>query len=229
MSPFAFGPIYCETLTAQPGIYPVELFNTLSNGVIVLFGLAGFYTVYRRSPRAYDLYLLSAFLVLTGVGSGLWHGLRDPYALRYEVLSGLIFLFALIFFWARRLWTYAGAVLFIGVFYAGFSYSREYWGIAQRWVAIAPIVILASSALIAQTYVHSKRAALGGGIALSLALIALTFRTVDLSACAYIPVGTHFLWHSFLSCAGFVGLYTLTGLEPVRWGRRRGALPDPAE
>ena len=158
MSPFAFGPVYCETLSAQPGVYPVELFNTVSNGVIVLFGLAGFYTVYRRSPRAYDLYVLSAFLVLTGIGSGLWHGLRDPYALRYEVLSGLVFLFALIFFWARRLWTYAGAAVFLFLFYEGFELSRDYWGIAQRWVAIAPIVILAAAALIVQTYMHSRKA-----------------------------------------------------------------------
>ena len=93
----------------------------------------------------------------------------------------------------------------------------------------APIVILAAAALIVQTYMHSRKAALGGGISLSLAIIALTFRTVDLSVCSYIPMGTHFLWHSFLSCAGFVGLYTLTGLEAVKWGRRRGALPNPAE
>ena len=62
-------------------------------------------------------------------------------------------------------------------------------------MAIAPIVILAAAALIVQTYMHSRKAALGGGISLSLAIIALTFRTVDLSVCSYIPMGTHFLWH----------------------------------
>ena len=68
-----------------------------------------------------------------------------------------------------------------------------------------------------------------GGVAVCLAVVAVTFRTIDLEVCGTIPMGTHFLWHSFLSCAGFVGLYTLTGLEAVKWGRRRGALPNPAE
>ena len=53
---FSVGPAYCETLSAVPGVLPVEPFNTVSNGVIVLFGLLGFYVVVRRVPKAADLY-----------------------------------------------------------------------------------------------------------------------------------------------------------------------------
>src|SRR5262249_29789016 len=173
---FNFGPVYCETLSAVPGFYPVEPLNTISNGVIVLFGLAGFYFVIRRSPRAVDLYALCALLVATGVGSGLWHGLRDGDALFWEVRSGLYFLFTLVFCWAWRLWTVAGAVLALAAFYYGFEYSNlyanEWLGITGRWVAITPLVVGSGLLLIAQTAFRSKDAAMLGGIAVASALVA---------------------------------------------------------
>src|SRR4051812_39290607 len=213
MAQFAFGPIYCETMNWAGTSFPAEPINTVSNGVIVLFGLASAYYVAKRAPKAVDLYVLSALLTATGIGSGLWHGLREPWALAFDVTPGLFFLFALVFCWARRLWSYAGAAIFLLAFFLAFQFSREYWGLVQRWVALAPVVIIAGAVLIAQTYVYSRRAALGGVVALSSAVMALIFRTIDLDACAYIPFGTHFLWHIFLSAGSFVGVLTLTGFK----------------
>jgi hypothetical protein len=236
MPPFTFGPIYCETMSATSAGFPVEPMNTISNGVIVMFGLAALYLVVKRAPRAGDLYALCALLVITGIGSGIWHGLRDGQALFFEVQSGLFFLFALVFFWARRLWSYLGAALFLVLFAAGFVTSRQYWNSeifgfeVQRWVALAPLVILAGIVLITQTYMHSKRAALYSSVALSSALVALTFRTMDLSACAYIPFGTHWLWHSFLSCGGFLGIVALIELPALRSAKRASQpATEPAE
>jgi hypothetical protein len=236
MAQFNFGPVYCETLSATSTSFPVEPLNTISNGVIVLFGLASLYFTIRRAPRAIDLYVLSALLITTGVGSGIWHGLRDRDALFFEVQSGLFFLFALVFFWSRRLWNYAGAALFLGLFVAGFSLSRQLWdttffGIPmQRWVALAPLVIVAGIALIVQTYMYSRRAALLSGLALTSAMVALTFRTMDLSVCDVLPTGTHFLWHSFLSAGGFLGVLALIEIPAVRKLRPAAeTAPEPAE
>jgi hypothetical protein len=236
MAQFNFGPMYCETLSATSTSFPVEPLNTISNGVIVLFGLASLYFTVKRAPRAVDLYVLSALLITTGVGSGIWHGLRDRDALFFEVQSGLFFLFALVFFWSRRLWNYAGAALFLGLFLAGFSLSRQLWdttffGIPlQRWVALAPIVIVAGIALIVQTYMYSRRAALLSGLALTSAIVALTFRTMDLSVCEAFPTGTHFLWHSFLSAGGFLGVLALIEIPAVRKLRPSAQpAPEPAE
>src|SRR4029077_13613448 len=228
---FTFGPVYCETMSATSASFPVEPMNTISNGVIVMFGLAGLYFVVKRAPRAVDLYVLCALLVTTGIGSGIWHGFRDSDALFFEVQSGLFFLFAVVFFWARRLWSYGGAALFLALFFGGFTLSREYWDRAvfgipvQRWVALAPVVIVAGIALIAQTYAYSRRAAVFGGVALSSAIVALTLRTIDLSVCAAFPFGTHFLWHSFLSAGGFLGILALIELPALR---RAKSAPQPA-
>ena len=236
MPQFNFGPVYCETLSATSASFPVEPLNTISNGVIVLFGLASLYFTVKRAPRAVDLYILSALLITTGVGSGIWHGLRDRDALFFEVQSGLYFLFALVFFWSRRLWGFGGAALFLGLFLAGFTLSRQFWdssvfGIpVQRWVALAPVVIVAGIALSVQTYVYSRRAALLSGMALASAIVALTFRTIDLSVCDAIPTGTHFLWHSFLSAGAFLGVLALIEIPAVR--KLRPAVepaPEPAE
>src|SRR5262249_22737658 len=149
--------------------FPIEPMNTVSNGVIVAFGLLGLYFVIKRAPRAVDLYVLCALLVATGIGSGIWHGFRDSVALGGEVQSGLYFVFALVFCWARRLWSYAGAVLALAAFYYGFQWSREYgddwlagFGISGRWVAITPLVVASGLVMIFQTAFRAKQAALTG-------------------------------------------------------------------
>ncbi len=240
MAQFYGGPVYCET-PPDPAAwsFPIEPFNTISNGVIVLFGLFGLYSVWRRSPRAADLYVLSALLIATGIGSGIWHGFRDGTALGWEVMSGLYFLFALVFCWARRLWSYAGALIALAVFYFGFQWSRAYGdglvaglGIGGRWVAITPLVVVTGTVMIVQTAFRSRQAAASGAVALGLALVAVTFRTIDLSVCEIWPTGTHFLWHGFLSAGGFFGILTLTRLKAwsPKWLRRRSsAAPAAAE
>ena len=234
MPQFAFGPVYCETLSATSTSFPIEPLNTISNGIIVLFGLASLYFTAKRAPRSIDLYVLGALLVITGVGSGIWHGLRDRNALFFEVQSGLFFLFALVFFWSRRLWNYGGAFLFLSLFVAGFALSRQLWdstffGIPlQRWVALAPVVVIAGLALTLQTYIYSRRAALLSGMAVISAIVALTFRTMDLSVCESIPMGTHFLWHSFLSAGGFLGVLALIEIPSVRNGQTAQSAPEPA-
>jgi membrane protein CcdC involved in cytochrome C biogenesis len=218
---FSFGPVYCETLSAVPGSIPVEPLNTSSNGVIVLFGLAGLYFVIKRAPKAVDLYLLSALLVTTGIGSGIWHGLRDGDALFWEVRSGLFFLFAFVFCWARRLWSYWGALPALLAFNYGYDQSQNIsvLGISGRWVAITPLVVASGTLMVVQTYYRSRQAALLGAIAIALAIIAVILRTLDLAVCDTIPFGTHFLWHSFLSAGGFAGILSLIALPagPRNW------------
>jgi hypothetical protein len=217
-APLTFGPIYCEDAIALTS-FPIEPVNTISNLVIVFFGLASLWYTSRRAPRAHDLYALGALLVANGIGSGLWHGLREPWALGFDVLPGLLFLFGVSFCWARRLWSLGGAVFLVVAFFIAFGFSGALFPSAPRWVSIAPAVVVTGLLLIGQTAMRSKEAALFGGMALAGTLTALFFRTIDLNACPYISVGTHFLWHIFNSAgafAGVVALVTLQKAEPAR-------------
>jgi len=214
---FGIGPTYCETLSAlnAPSLpFPIEPANTVSNGVIVLFGLACLYMVAKKTPRAYDLYIVSGLLVACGIGSGIWHGLRDGTALFWEVRAGLFFLMGLAICWSRRLWSPWGALAFVIAFVLTFEYSREYLSVAnQRWVAAAPSVILFGSILAAQTVMRSKKAALLGLGAMALSLTALGFRTYDLEICDSFPMGTHWLWHMFNSAGGFTAMLAIITLQ----------------
>jgi len=213
MAQFTFGPIYCETPASFTDVFPVEPANTVSNGVIVLFGLLSLYYVSKRTPRAYDLFFLAAVLVVQGIGSGLWHGLRDRVALAFEVQAGLLILFGLAFCWSRRLWSYIGAFVFLLAFFGMFILSQIYFEGAPRWVSIAPAVILAGSVLAAQTAMYSKKAALLAVAGMASSITALGFRTYDLTACEYFPMGTHFLWHMFNAGGVFLTIFAMIVLQ----------------
>jgi hypothetical protein len=219
---FGFGPTYCETLSATYGAFPVEPANTVSNAVIVLFGLASLYFVVKRTPRAYDLYVVAALLIACGIGSGLWHGLRDGSALFWEVRAGLFFLLGLAICWSRRLWSPVGSLIFVVAFVLVFQYSREYLSVGnQRWVAAAPSVVLFGSILATQTVMRSKKAALLGLAAMASSLTALGFRTYDLTVCDYFPMGTHWLWHMFNSAGGFLAMLAIITLQTQGAPKRR--------
>jgi hypothetical protein len=225
---FNIGPTYCETLSALSTnsiAFPIEPANTVSNGVIVLFGLASMYMVAKRTPRAYDLYIVSALLVACGIGSGIWHGLRDGTALFWEVRAGLFFLLGVAICWSFRLWSPIISAAFVAAFVVSFELSRDYFGITnQRWVAAAPAVILFGSILAAQTVIRSKKAALLGLAAMGLSLTALAFRTYDLTVCDSFPMGTHWLWHMFNSAGGFTAMMAIITLQ-TQGARKRSTEP----
>lgn len=214
-----FGPQYCETPDVITGVFPVEPANAISSGFIVLFGIASLVLVVRRSPRAIELYLLFALLIVNGVGSILWHGLRTRWALTLDVTPALIFLLLVAIIWGRRVAPWWQVAL-VGAGIAALSFVVRNielgFRLPGRWGAMAPLVVAAAAWLIVRSYSISKTAALAGGGALLSALAALTFRTIDNVACEWLPMGTHFLWHIFLSAAAFLCVWTIVTLSSAQ-------------
>ena len=205
-----FGPIYCETPGFVIGVFPAEPINTFSNLAIIFFSIAAFFLVTRRTPRAIDLYVLCALLLVNGVGSFLWHGTRTRWALSLDVLPALIFVFGFFFIWARRISPVWQALLLLLGFYVLSQFLRSIDFVPYgRWASMMPAVVLFGSWLIWSTWAHSRRAALLGAAALGTALLGLTFRTIDETACNYIPFGTHFLWHIFNGAVLYLAMRSL--------------------
>ena len=220
MADTSFGPHYCETPDFAAG-FPIEPANTWSSGVIVLFGIAALVLVIRRAPNALALYAACALLIVNGVGSILWHGLRTRWALTLDALPALIFVLIIAVLWARRvapLWQAIALALVLLILPALFLRFTFGLPIPFRLTTSAAIIALAGLWLIAKTFAVSHRIAFIGAIALACAVAALTFRLVDAEACGAIPFGTHFLWHIFLSTAAFLCMLTLVRLraEPAR-------------
>jgi hypothetical protein len=225
---FTGGPRYCETPTdISAWAFPVEPFNTWSNLSIIAFAVIGFFLVVRRVPRAWDLYLLCAILLVNGVGSLLWHGLRDGTALGIEVDAGLLFLAGLFLFWARRVMPLWQTGLFIVGFYiAAFQLAPVLFDNNSlinlgRWASMMPAVVLFGGYLVYRTSLYSKAASYLGTVGIGSAVLALTFRIVDAEGliCSSVPMGTHSLWHTFLSAGAFMGLLAMMGV--IRMGETR--------
>jgi len=222
-----FGPLYCETPETITGLFPVEPWNAISSGVIVLFGIASLVLVAQRSPRAWELYVACALLILNGVGSILWHGLRTRWALNLDVLPALAFVLLISFVWAWRvapLWQAAavGAALLLSPVVVRLLDLGSRWPL--RFGVIALVIVAMALWLIVRSARVSRSAALTGGAALLSAVAALTFRSIDAQACETVGMGSHFLWHIFLSAAAFLCVVTVVTLD----GKRRVDAPAAA-
>lgn len=214
-----FGPTYCETPETVTGIFPVEPWNAISSGVIVLFGIASLFLVMRRSPRAIELYVASVLLILNGTGSILWHGLRTRWALNFDVIPALIFVLMVAFLWARRVapgWQVAVAGALLVLVPVAVRFLAPELPMVFRLGSSILVVALLALWLIARSFAISREAALTGALALTSAITALTFRSIDPFSCDEVAMGTHFLWHVFLSAAAFLCMLTVVRLREVR-------------
>jgi hypothetical protein len=214
-----FGPIYCETPAVLHG-FPAEPVNTYSNLIIILLGLVALLLVYRRKPNDSGLWLLASLLALTGVGSLLWHGLRAPWALALDTLPGVLTLFVFVFLWARAALSKRIALIITGGLFLLQLLTMPLFfalGLARGafFVPLGIELTLLGSYMVWRTRQISPAAFPLSVWVLPLAITALTARTVDALGiiCPYIPFGTHFLWHGFLSSAAFVGILML-----LPWG-----------
>lgn len=217
MSTPPFGPQYCETPDAITGIFPVEPANAISSGIIVVFGLFALASVVRRAPNAMSFYVLCALLITNGFGSILWHGLRTRWALTLDVLPALVFVVVAIVLWARYIAPWReGVLVTAGAVALALIVRFADLPVRGGWTMLAPFIVTIAIWLIARSYAASKQAALTGALALTSALAALTFRSIDGNMCDTLPMGTHFLWHVLLSAAAFLCMQALIALETGR-------------
>lgn len=188
---------YCERL--GPG-YWAEPVNALTNLAFVLAGL----WMWRRTARPAREgrgggRLLSALLMVIGLGSWLFHTHATAWAAAADSLPILAFSLVYIHLANRDFWGWRpvpaalGAAAFLPysaalspVFSAlpFLSISAAYWPL--------PLLIAVYAVLLRRRHPPTAR-----GLALGAALLSLslTFRSLDMPLCAALPLGTHFLWH----------------------------------
>ena len=219
------GPVYCET--GHPWFGIAEPVNFITNAFIIV--AAGFAAEYvAKSPHRRDAgpWLLVGLLLLTGIGSFLWHGLRTPFTLALDTWSGILFLITLIWLWVGALYGRAagflGSVGFVAAAVGSLALSFRLMTAATpaaRPLMFAPFfltVVAAGTWLVRATW---RKAGIGtarwGMAALVCGLIAAAGRSADLPLCHAIPFGTHFAWHTFLSLAAYLSIVMLVRLTPI--------------
>lgn len=206
------GPIYCETFLSTGSGFPVEYVNTVTSFIPVLLGLLAILYLLQKKNRMPELYILAFLTLATGIGSVFWHGTRTPLGLTLDVLPGLLYFLFFLFLWPYTLGgRLKGGLVFIGFFLSQFLIIRF---VPMPESNGPPVSIFFTTALIAGgllvwTYRKYGRAAYWGIAMIASALTAAFFRTIDLETCTLVPFGVHFLWHTFLGLAAYLGVVFL--------------------
>ena len=210
------GPRYTETPAdpyAPDARFPAEPWNAVTASLFVVVALAWLVRL-RGRYRGYP-FLMSclAVLLVGGVGGTLYHALRtrqvyyylDVVPIQLLPIAGAAFLTVRL--WRRRGWLYLGGALLA---YLGTSallltlvlpQSRQL-AVNLNYAALAAVVLLPTAAvLVATRFRHA-----GWVVAALIAFaIAWFFRLLDARVGVYLPMGSHWLWHTFgAACTALV-------------------------
>ena len=198
-------PEYCETRLCVPGTFPAEPINAATSFVPVVLGALALLFLSRRTDQGYVAYGLAALLLLTGLGSIAWHSFRTDLALILDALPGVLYAIVLVFFWFYYLGGRFFGAIPIGLVAAIIVVLGPESPDEARIVVAGQVLTLAAGLLIATWLCKPQAFKLALATAVC-ALVAVTFRTLDLNVCEIIPFGTHFFWHIFLGIAGYTGV-----------------------
>ncbi|MDO8518026.1 MAG: ceramidase domain-containing protein [bacterium] len=204
-------PIYCEKLGLN---FLTEPLNAISN--FAFFIVAYFlYQSYRKSKTFKNIYFPLIFLtILIGLGSLLWHTHRSSITLLLDTVP-IYILFLFIFYFVANFLFSKKITIFILFFYLFtqlfllFYVPVEFLNGLPRH--LFPFVLLLF--LILLIYRKVGRVAISLLLPVAIFGLAIAFRTIDLSLCEIIPVGTHFLWHISNAVAIYFGVNALIKIK----------------
>ncbi|MCE1202358.1 MAG: ceramidase [Bacteroidia bacterium] len=211
------GPRYAEY---HPDLIIVEPWNAVSSMFMMLPAIIFFFHYRHQLNQLRFLAIAIAMVFLGGLGSTLFHAFRmSPVFLMLDVIpSALLTLAIAIYFWFKVLpkrWMVL--LIFVPVFGVRIVFFRELpqhlsinisYAISGLLVIVPLLMILYKTNFRHVFWVISMIAAFG---------IALLFRQLDAHPIAWIPQGTHFLWHLFTSAGSWFVLSYLNfvSTEPL--------------
>ena len=198
------GPWYAEThLTDQLIVEPWNAFSSLAIAAPAVYYLWKI----RKQPRQYGFLLFCIpLLLLNGIGSTLFHGLRTSRLfLVMDYLPAMLITLAITaYFWVKVLpkwWLVfftVGPVLFLR--FAVFDYFSGQLAINLSYIIGGVAFFLPVVLILAKMNFRKGRDMVLAIICFSLAIY---FRGVDKDFTDLIPFGTHFLWHIFTGIGAF--------------------------
>lgn len=199
------GPWYAEThITDNLIVEPWNAFSSLAIAAPAVYYLWKI----RKNPTQYG-FLLAAipFLLLNGIGSTLFHGLRTSrFFLLMDFMPALLLtLMITVYFWAKVLpkW-WMGFVAVTPVFLLRFGiidFIPGQSGINMSYT-ISGIAFLLPVFLILRK--HQFKKSINIIVSALCFILAIYFRQVDKEFTDTVAFGTHFLWHIFTGIGAFL-------------------------
>ena len=202
------GPRYTETPPdpyAPDAAFVAEPWNAVTASFFIWIALAWLVRLRGRFGKYPFMLCCLPVLLVGGIGGTLYHGLRTQRAFLFldvapiQILGVTGAVFLAIRLWKKGGWLYLGGSLLL---YMGMSSllfklvlptSRQL-AISLNYVSLALIVLLPVGLLLVKTRFRHGGWMLAGFISF---VIAWFFRTYDEKAGPYLPMGSHWLWHTF--------------------------------
>ena len=184
--------LYCER--TDPSFW-AEPLNALSNAAF-LIAAAFAYRDWQRRRDDIAALLLIAVTVVVGLGSFAFHTLATRGAVLLDIIPIALFIHGYLYVALRR-YLGLGVVVSLVIVAAFFAFTQGLTSVLPRGLlnssvgylpALAAMLVVGLIVPAAAT----RRALLG---AAAVFAVSLTFRTIDLTVCPSIPLGTHALWH----------------------------------
>ena len=190
---------YCERIDSVTWGEP---FNIISNIAFLIVA----YFLYRKTKNSQqsldnsiaDIWILTGLIFFIGIGSATWHTLAQHWALWADRTPILAFISLFILSCLVRVLFFGFHVInsFVLTIFPASTLNGSLFYIPTGALLFGITIILWHRENIAVTNYF-----LPGSI---LFTVAIVFRTMDLSACAVIPVGTHFVWHLLIALTIFL-------------------------
>lgn len=201
------GTIYQETIE---GRLPVEPFNTFSNLIFIAILIYFSRKIYKK-PKEHPFFLFAIPVIfISWIGGTMYHGTRSHQI--WLILDGLpimvVCLAGIVYFinkiqktWWKRILLFVG-LLSLSILPRFLPISKTH-RISFGYVVTAFTVIIPFVWYAYKTHWKNSKFILLGFLIFG---VAVTFRTLD-TVTVILPMGTHWLWHTFGGIAVFFLLY----------------------
>jgi len=202
------GPRYTETPPdpLAPGApFIAEPFNTVTASFFIVIVVVWAWRLRGRSRHFPFLCCCLPILLAGGIGGTLYHGLRN--SMLYFLLdvipiyclgiAGAVYM--AIRYWGGRWWLFIpGAVAFYigvnGLFFVALGTANKQLNINLSYASLAIVIITPIALTLLRTRFRHGAWIAAGLVAFAIAWF---FRLWDQHAGADLPMGSHWLWHSF--------------------------------
>ena len=204
---------YCERVTTVTWDEPFNIFSNLAFLLVAYFIYQKASSNLSADNKAYlDIWILTGLIVVIGTGSATWHVLAEYWALWIDRIPILIFISLYLLSCLVRILrlSVAKTIVIFCVYHL----------INSLVLAVLPAETLNGSLFYIPTaiflfginlmlWLESNPARYYFTTGSVLFFIAIFFRTIDLTACAVFPVGTHFVWHLLVASTIYVLMLAL--------------------
>lgn len=193
-------PKYCESMI-EHSIFNTP-FNVFTNLFVIFAGFALLMLARQQNKLNYLSWLLINLALLVGTGSGIFHAFPNHITYWFDVIPIFIFQITFILIYSLKILNFSK--LFSSILTLLFAITtilptlNNIGGSLNDSVAYIPtLVVLIFFSLFHYFRDLNERYILI--LSSVLFLIGLIFRIIDLDVCHAIPIGTHFLWHTFIA------------------------------